>query len=254
MAVYPELKGRVVAITGAASGIGAVAAREFAAQGARVALVDIARADAEALAAELSAAGHAARFVHCDISDEASVQAAIAEVDTAFGGLDVLVNCAGGYTKMLNIEQMPVEEFDKVIALNLRGTFLMCKTAIPALKASKAGRIINIASISGRTVHATSSPAYGAAKAGVIQLTRFLAWELGPHNITANSIAPITTLTPRVAALRTPEQVEQMASTIPLRRLAEPIDHVNAMLWLASDAASYINGVSLDVNGGRVMF
>jgi 3-oxoacyl-[acyl-carrier protein] reductase len=103
-------------------------------------------------------------------------------------------------------------------------------------------------------VHATSSPAYGAAKAGVIQLTRFLAWELGPHNITANSIAPITTLTPRVAALRTPEQVEQMAASIPLRRLAEPIDHVNAMLWLASDAASYINGVSLDVNGGRVMF
>jgi 3-oxoacyl-[acyl-carrier protein] reductase len=155
---------------------------------------------------------------------------------------------------MLNIEQMPVEEFDKVIALNLRGTFLMCKAVIPSLKASKAGRIINIASISGRTVHATSSPAYGAAKAGVIQLTRFLAWELGPHNITANSIAPITTLTPRVAALRTPEQVEQMASTIPLRRLAEPLDHVNAMLWLASDAASYINGVSLDVNGGRVMF
>ena len=254
MAAYPELNGRVVAITGAASGIGAVAAREFAAQGARVALVDIARDDAEALAAELVAAGGAARHVHCDISDEASVQAAIAEVTRAFGGLDVLVNCAGGYTKMLNIEQMTVEEFDKVIALNLRGTFLMCKAAIPSLKASKAGRIINIASISGRTVHATSSPAYGAAKAGVIQLTRFLAWELGPHNITANSIAPITTLTPRVAALRTPEQVEQMASTIPLRRLAEPIDHVNAMLWLASDAASYINGVSLDVNGGRVMF
>jgi len=254
MAAYPELNGRVVAITGAASGIGAVAAREFAAQGARVALVDIARDDAQALAAELVAAGGTARHVHCDISDEASVQAAVAEVTFAFGGLDVLVNCAGGYTKMLNIEQMPVEEFDKVIALNLRGTFLMCKAAIPALKASKAGRIINIASISGRTVHATSSPAYGAAKAGVIQLTRFLAWELGPHNITANSIAPITTLTPRVAALRTPEQVEQMAATIPLRRLAEPVDHVNALLWLASDAASYINGVSLDVNGGRVMF
>jgi 3-oxoacyl-[acyl-carrier protein] reductase len=127
----------VVAITGAASGIGAVAAREFAAQGAKVALVDIARADAEALAAELRAAGQAATFVHCDISDEASVQAAIAEVNAAFGGLDVLVNCAGGYTKMLNIEQMPVEEFDKVIALNLRGTFLMCKAVIPSLKASK---------------------------------------------------------------------------------------------------------------------
>ena len=249
-----DLSGMTALVTGASGGIGSAVAKALAAQGARVALVDIARDDAEALAAELVAAGGAARHVHCDISDEASVQAAIAQVTAAFGGLDVLVNCAGGYTKMLNIEQMPVEEFDKVIALNLRGTFLMCKAAIPSLKASKAGRIINIASISGRTVHATSSPAYGAAKAGVIQLTRFLAWELGPHNITANSIAPITTLTPRVAALRTPEQVEQMAASIPLRRLAEPIDHVNAMLWLASDAASYINGVSLDVNGGRVMF
>jgi len=254
MAQYPELNGRVVAITGAAQGIGAVAAREFAAQGAHVALIDIARAEGEQVAAALVADKHSARYFHTDISDEASVQRSFAQVVEAFGGLDVLVNCAGGYTKMLNIEQMPVEEFDKVVSLNLRGTFLTCKTAIPHLKRSKAGRIINISSISGRTVHATSSPAYGAAKAGVIQLTRFLAWELGPHNITANSIAPITTLTPRVAALRTPEQVEQMAATIPLRRLAEPIDHVNAMLWLASDAASYINGVSLDVNGGRVMF
>jgi len=254
MAMYPELKGRVVAITGAAQGIGAVAAREFAAQGSRVALIDIARAQGEQVAAGLVAAGQGARFFHTDIADEASVQTTIAAVVAAFGGLDVLVNCAGGYTKMLSIEDMPVEEFDKVVALNLRGTFLVCKTAIAHLKRSRAGRIINIASISGRTVHASSSPAYGAAKAGVIQLTRFLAWELGPHNITANSIAPITTLTPRVAALRTPEQVEQMSASIPLRRLAEPIDHVNAMLWLASDAAGYINGVALDVNGGRVMF
>jgi 3-oxoacyl-[acyl-carrier protein] reductase len=254
MAQYPELNGRVVAITGASQGIGAVAAREFAAQGARVALIDIAQAEGEQVAAGLVAAGRTARFFRTDITDSGSVQSTIDRVVAAFGGLDVLVNCAGGYTKMLTIEEMPVEEFDKVVALNLRGTFLMCKTAIAALKRSKAGRIINITSISGRTVHATSSPAYGAAKAGVIQLTRFLAWELGPHNITANSIAPITTLTPRVAALRSPEQVEAMSASIPLRRLAEPIDHVNAMLWLASDAASYINGVALDVNGGRVMF
>lgn len=254
MAQYPELNGRVVAITGAAQGIGAVAAREFALQGAHVALIDIAEVEGAKVADALTAEGCRARFIRTDIASESSVQSSIAQVVEAFGGLDVLVNCAGGYTKMLTIEEMPVEEFDKVVALNLRGTFLMCKTAIAPLKRSKAGRIINIASISGRTVHATSSPAYGAAKAGVIQLTRFLAWELGPCGITANSISPITTLTPRVAALRTPEQVEAMSASIPLRRLAEPIDHVNAMLWLASDAASYVNGVALDVNGGRVMF
>jgi 3-oxoacyl-[acyl-carrier protein] reductase len=254
MAQYPELNGRVVAITGAAQGIGAVAAHEFAQQGAKVALLDIAQREAEQIVATIVAAGGQAQFFHTDISDPAAVERTVAGVVEAFGGLDVLVNCAGGYTKLSTIEEMAVEEFDRVIALNLRGAFLICKAVIPALKRSKAGRIINISSISGRTVHATSSPAYGAAKAGVIQLTRFLAWELGPHGITANSIAPITTLTPRVAALRTPEQVEQMAASIPLRRLADPIDHVNAMLWLASDAASYINGVALDVNGGRVMF
>jgi 3-oxoacyl-[acyl-carrier protein] reductase len=129
----------------------------------------------------------------------------------------------------------------------------MSRAAIPHLKRSKAGRIINVASISGRTVHALSSPAYGSAKAGVIQFTRFLAYQLGPDGITANAIAPITTLTPRVAALRTKEDVERIASQVPLRRLAESQDHANAMLFLASDAASYLNGVVLDINGGRVM-
>jgi 3-oxoacyl-[acyl-carrier protein] reductase len=102
-------------------------------------------------------------------------------------------------------------------------------------------------------VTVASSPAYGAAKAGVIQLTRFLALQLGPDGITSNAIAPITTLTPRVAALRTEAEVERIAALVPLRRLAEPEDHAEAMLFLASDAAAYLNGVTLDVNGGRIM-
>jgi 3-oxoacyl-[acyl-carrier protein] reductase len=102
-------------------------------------------------------------------------------------------------------------------------------------------------------VQVASSPAYGSAKAGVIQLTRFLAYQLGPDGITANSICPITTLTPRVAALRTEADVERIAAQVPLRRLAVPEDHAQAMLFLASDAAAYINGIALDVNGGRVM-
>jgi 3-oxoacyl-[acyl-carrier protein] reductase len=139
------------------------------------------------------------------------------------------------------------------VTLNLRSVFLCCRAAIPHLKKSKAGRIINVASISGRTIFGSTSPAYSASKAGVIQLTRFLAVQLGPAGITANAIAPITTLTPRVAALRTKEDVERIASQVPLRRLATPEDSAQAMLFLASDAASYLNGVALDVNGGRVM-
>ena len=148
---------------------------------------------------------------------------------------------------------MPLDEWDKTIALNLRSVFLVSRAAIPLLKKSKAGRIISVASISGRTVTAASSPAYGSAKAAVIQLTRFLAQQLGPDGITANAIAPITTLTPRVKALRTDEDIARIAAQVPLRRLAVSEDHSNAMLFLASDAAAYINGVVLDVNGGRVM-
>lgn len=253
MPSYSELADRIIAVTGAAQGIGAETARGFADQRASVALLDIDDAGANKIAGEIVAAGGHALALAADVTDETSVASAIAGVVSAFGGLDVLVNCAGGYGRLATVEDMPVDEWDRTVALNLRSVFLTSRAAIPHLKRSKAGRIINVASISGRTVHAASSPAYGAAKAGVIQLTRFLAYQLGPSNITANAIAPITTLTPRVAALRTREDVERIAAQVPLRRLAVPEDHAQAMLFLASDAAAYINGVVLDVNGGRVM-
>lgn len=253
MAHYPELNGRVALITGAAQGIGAETARLFAAQGAAVALVDIDAAGAATVAAAISKTGGRALAVTADITDAEAVTNAVAETVRTLGGLDIVVNCAGGYGKLATVEEMEIDEWDRTVALNLRSVFLICKISIPHLKKSKAGRIINVASISGRTVHAASSPAYGAAKAGVIQLTRFLAHQLGPEQITANAIAPITTLTPRVAALRTEADIERIASQVPLRRLAVPEDHAQAMLFLASDAAAYINGVVLDVNGGRIM-
>jgi 3-oxoacyl-[acyl-carrier protein] reductase len=253
MAHYPELNHRVALITGAAQGIGAETARLFAAQGCRVAVVDIDADNGGKVAAAIRAGGGTAQLFRTDITSEASVEQCIAGIAQAFGGIDIVINCAGGYGRLATVEDMPIDEWDRTVALNLRSVFLICKMAIPWLKKSKAGRIINVSSISGRTVHAASSPAYGAAKAGVTQLTRFLAFQLGPDNITANSIAPITTLTPRVAALRTEADIERIASQVPLRRLAVPEDHAQAMLFLASDAAAYINGVALDVNGGRVM-
>lgn len=253
MANYPELTGRVALITGAAQGIGAETARLFAAQGAAVALVDIDAAGADAVAAGITQSKGRAAAIATDITDADSVARAVAETVRQLGGIDIVINCAGGYKQLATVEDMSIDEWDRTVALNLRSVFLICKMAIPQLKKSKAGRIINVSSISGRTVHAASSPAYGAAKAGVTQLTRFLAYQLGPDNITANAIAPITTLTPRVAALRTEADIERIASQVPLRRLAVPEDHAQAMLFLASDAAAYINGVVLDVNGGRVM-
>ena len=253
MALYPELASRVAFVTGAAQGIGAVTARAFAKQGCAVACIDIDAGGAATLAGTIQAEGGRAIAVATDITDPDAVAKAIDATVSAFGGLDILVNSAGGYGRLATVEDMPIDEWDRTVALNLRGPFLLSKLAIPHLRKSKAGRIIHVASISGRTVHAASSPAYGAAKAGVIQLTRFLAFQLGPENITANAIAPVTTLTARVAALRTEADIEKIASQVPLRRLAVPEDHANAMLFLASDAAAYINGVVLDTNGGRVM-
>jgi 3-oxoacyl-[acyl-carrier protein] reductase len=247
------LKGRVAVDTGEAQAIASSTVREFARQHTLVALFDIDEFDAQKLANEIKEGGTRAMVVRTDVTDEQSVISAFARVAEEFGGIDILVNSAGGYGKLTGVEEMQVEEWDRTVALNMRGTFLTCKHAIPYLKKSKAGRIINVSSISGRTLFGSTSPAYAASKAGVIQLTRFLAIELGPSGITSNSIAPITTLTPRVRALRTEANIEQIASQIPLRRLPEPEDHANAMVFLASDSAAYLNGVALDINGGRIL-
>jgi 3-oxoacyl-[acyl-carrier protein] reductase len=253
MAHYPELAERVVAITGAAQGIGAAAARAFGLQRAQVALLDIDEKGMAQVAGEVRAEGGRALCVRCDVTDERSVEQAVEKIVSELGGLDVLVNCAGGYGRIAKVEDMPVEEWDRTVTLNLKSAFLCSRAAIPHLRKSRAGRIVNVASISGRAISSTTSPAYAAAKAGMIQLTRFLAHELGPANVTANAIAPITTLTPRVLTLRSKEEFDRIAAQVPLRRLPTPEEHAQVLLFLASDSAAYLNGVTLDVNGGRVM-
>jgi 3-oxoacyl-[acyl-carrier protein] reductase len=250
---YPELGGRVVALTGGTQGIGAAAAHAFASQDCAVALLYHDAQRAKKVVDQLTGAGGRAVAIPIDITDEASVSGAMAAVVAEYGGLDVLVNSVGGYPRIATVEDMTADEWDHVVALNLRSVFLTCRAAIRYLRRSRAGRIINVASISGRTIHSLSSPAYAAAKAGVIQLTRFLAAELGPDGITSNTIAPYTTVTPRIEQLRSGGDMERIIAQVPLRRLAKTDDNAQAILFLASDSAAYINGVVLDVNGGRIM-
>ena len=253
MPSYPEFSGRVVALTGATQGIGAATARAFAEQKAAVALLYHDESRANKLVQNLAAAGGRALAIPIDVTSEKSVAQAISGVVAQFGALDVLINSVGGYPRVVKVEDIAVDEWDETVALNLRSVFLTCRAAIPHLRRSQAGRIINVASISGRAVVGAASPAYAATKAGVIQLTRVLAYELGPDGITSNAIAPHTTLTDRITALRSEEDLQRIVAQIPLRRLATREDSAQAMLFLASDAASYINGVVLDLNGGRLM-
>ena len=163
------------------------------------------------------------------------------------------MNSAGGFWKQLSVEETPEEEWDRVVDLNLKSIFLCARAAIPAFKRQGSGRIVNIGSMAGLSVLQTSSPPYAAAKAGVHSLTRVLAFELGTHGVTANAIAPGTTATERVVAVRSPEQRDLIGKGTLVGRIAEVSDIVGWVLFLCSPEAGYLTGQTPAVNGGRLM-
>jgi NAD(P)-dependent dehydrogenase (short-subunit alcohol dehydrogenase family) len=248
-----RLDGEVAVITGAASGIGRHAAGLLAEAGARVVLGDIDRDGAEVAAAALAAEGHAAEAMLLDVADSASVTAAFAAIGTRLGRTDILVNSAGIGARQPT-EALSLERWNKVVAVNLTGTFLCAQAAGRLMLARGAGRIINIASIMGlRGNPLYPNLAYHATKGAIVNLTRALAVEWAPRGVRVNAIAPTfvrTKLTDNLLA--EPGMEAAIVARTPLKRIADVEDISGAILFLASPAAAMVTGVTLPVDGGWV--
>lgn len=243
-----RLENRVAIVTGGAAGIGEAICIRLAEEGSRVAILDIDIEGAQNTAQEIEKAGSEALALEVDVSKSAEVDTAVKQVISRFGTVDILVNNAG-ICQSAKINGMADELWDRTHDVNLKGVFLCCRAVIPHMKERRYGKILNISSILGLT----GSPAmvhYGAAKTGVIGFTRGLATELGPYNINVNAVGPASIHTQLLEQETTPEVRERLQEKIPLRRIGDPIDVANAVLFLVSDEASYITGQCLFVCGG----
>ena len=256
-----RLLNKVAVITGAASGVGEAAAKRFADEGAAVVIADVNTGGIERVVTEIEAAGHRAIGQVLDVADREMCQAVMKNVAESFGRIDILVNSAGisGYRPF---SEMNDADWDRVLDIDLKGVFFCSQAVAPFMTAQKYGRIVNISSSlgTGAAPHATAgspggSAAYAAAKAGVNMLTKTLARELGPHDVTVNVIAPGTFVTPFNALSRTPEQIqdhlEHRKRTVVLGRIGTLDELTTTILFFASDDSSYVTGQCLCVDGGR---
>jgi len=253
----PRLSGNSAFITGGGTGIGRACALAFAAEGAKVAIAGRRKGPLEAVGREIEASGGSVLAVECDVVDRTVVQSAIATVERRFGGLDILVNNAGAIV-VGSVEETSDEDWSRVIEINMTGTFLVSRAAIPALRRSGGGSIINIGSylgIAGRRQRA----AYCAAKAGVAGLTRAMALDHAPDKIRVNCICPamIETemATQSLSKAADPEAARRLRiAEIPLGRLGKPEDVAFIAVYLASDESSWVTGVSFPLDGGQTAY
>lgn len=245
-------------VTGGAGGLGSAICAGFLREGAAVAVADVDHESCEQVAAKFGVSSDQVCVVTCDVRDPAGVLEAVELIEQSFGRLDVLVNGAGGSLRTpRDLSRIREADFDLVVDVNLKGTFLCCQAAAPALARAGGGAIVNVSSIGGRSASPVTGAAYAAAKAGVLGLTRKLARELGSDGTRVNAVAPgFFPSGPRLQELWDTMPVhdqEEVLAAIPLGRVPSIGELVGPVLFLASTDASYVTGAVLDVNGGRFM-
>ena len=250
----PDLEGKRVLITGASTGIGAALARAFGAQGSKVAVhYNSSREAAEAVAEDIKSEGGFAVLIRADASDSGALSAAVEEAAAALGGLDGLINNAGGMVKRINYSEVSDEDYDQVMDLNARSVIVATKAALPYLK-EQGGFVINTTSIAARNGAGGGAGLYGSSKSFVSNVTRGMAKEWIGDGIRVNAVAPGVIATPFHERYSTQAQMDAMLATIPQGRVGVAEDCVGAYLFLASEALSgFVIGQVIEVNGGQLM-
>ncbi|MCH8924864.1 MAG: glucose 1-dehydrogenase [Proteobacteria bacterium] len=249
-----RLENKVAIVTGAASGFGEGIARRFAAEGAKVVLADLNDQAGRRIAADIAAAGGTAAYVHADVTERAEVKAMVEAATTTYGRLDILVNNAGYSHVNQPMTEVSEADFDRTFAVNVKAIYLAAIEAVPVFRAQGGGCIVNTSSTAGLRPR-PGLAWYNGSKGAVNTITKSMAVELAPDRIRVNAVCPVAGDTPMLATFMgkpdTPENRAPFLATIPLGRLSTPADIAAAALYLASDEASMLTGVLLEVDGGR---
>jgi len=251
---YLDLTGKVALITGASSGIGAATAAVMADLGARVAIGYFHNEDgAKLVAGSITAAGGTALALRADMRAAAEVAPLVNRVQSEFGPIDILVNNAGSLVHRQPISELTEDLWDEIMDLNLKSAAFCCRAVAPGMIERRRGAIVNIVSIAGRNGGGPGAGSYATAKGGLITFTKALAKELAPHGVRVNAVSPGVIDTPFHEIFSTKEMIANFIKAIPLGRVGTPMECATAIAFLVSDAASYIVGETLEVNGGQLM-
>ncbi len=251
--IFGDLRGKVAVVTGGSKGIGAATARMLGENGARVAVVARGQEAIDASVAAVRDAGGEAIGISADCATSAGLGAIRERTEAELGPVDVLMAFAGGFSHFTPVWEIEEDEFRTVIDDNLTSTFLAVKEFVPGMMERKAGAIVAMSSVSGRFLDKLVTASYAASKAAVLMYIRHAAIELGPHGVRLNAIAPATTLSERIEGIMDEAAIEYARGLSPLGRMGVPEDSAAAALYLASDSAGWMTGVTIDVAGGRVM-